>query len=108
MAEFLSVFDFCSWRGFNHESVDYGSNTYIYNTYIHVFYSILFHIYLIVWDITWPQGNVYVQFKTRFWKKVGIFYLNVSIRKENPQKLENDFKWPTFKATVKSQKCNII
>ncbi len=24
---FLSVFDFCSWRGLNNKSVDYGSNT---------------------------------------------------------------------------------
>ena len=27
MAKFLSMLDFCSWRGLNHESLDYGSNT---------------------------------------------------------------------------------
>jgi len=33
-----------------------------------------------------------------FWK-IGIFFENAPIRKE---KFENDLKWPTFRATVKS------
>ena len=33
---------------------------------------------------------------------VGFVFENAPIRKENPPKFENDFKWPSFRATVKN------